>query len=97
MSKQSDFSVENLIEWLKTMPPDRRYDWSRAKECLIGQWCESKGLKGDALHRKSCELGVKDEFYDIALRETHRSTFGAALDRALAISPGHRQMNKGEA
>jgi hypothetical protein len=94
MASQNDFSVENLIWWLETMPPDKRYDWTSPPHCLLGQWCASKGIKGAALRAKSIELARENDFYDIALLETHQCTFGRALERALAISSGDR---KGEA
>lgn len=84
MSK--NFSKRDLVEWLETQPADKRYDWSSATNCLLGQWCKSKGLSGKQVHDKSVALGKLDVFYDIALRDTGRCTFGAALERAKALS-----------
>jgi len=86
MDKEKEFTVPNLIEWLKTMPENKKYDWSSARTCLLGQWCQSKGLKGETLRAMSCVLGREEVFYDIALRESHRCTFGQALQRALSVT-----------
>lgn len=80
-----DFSVKNLIEWIETKPADEGYNWADSMKCLLGQWCASKGLRGDRLHDKSCALGQLNEFYDIALRDYKKCTFGAALKRAKAL------------
>ncbi len=81
-----DFSVKNLIRWVETQPPQKVYDWSSARNCLLGQWCKSLGMKGDELFEKSIALAKLDTFYDIALRESHKCTFGDALERARRFS-----------
>lgn len=86
----AEFSVRSLIGWLETQPADKEYDWMEASKCLLGQWCQSKGLCGDGLHDKSVELGESDVFYKIALRDIHRCTFGAALKRARAALAEYR-------
>jgi hypothetical protein len=90
MAKRKNFSVKALIKWLETKPESERYDWSTASNCLLGQWCRSQGLEGRALHSKSCELGKEDAFYDIALRDTSRCTFGEALRRASSRLPSNK-------
>lgn len=92
MAEDKDYSVEALIKWLETKPADEPYDWIDADHCLLGQWCASKGLEGQVLHDKSCNLGENDTFYEIALKHVTRNTFGAALKRArrLAVTSKER-------
>ncbi|MCK1363512.1 hypothetical protein [Bradyrhizobium sp. 62] len=85
MSEQMEFTVKDLVEWIGKQPPDKRYDWTTAGSCLLGQWCKSKGMKGPALRNKSIELGHDDDFYRIALAG-YPFTFGAAMDRARSLT-----------
>jgi len=82
------FSLESLIAWLEKQPAEKKYDWSSADECLLGQWCKFNGLKGAAAREKSLVLGAPVNFlepiYQTALGSLHECTFGAALTRARA-------------
>jgi len=92
MTEEMDFTVEDLVKWIENQPPDKRYDWTTAGSCLLGQWCKSKGLKGPALRNKSIELGHDDDFYRIAL-SGYPFTFGAALDRARSLALPQQELS----
>ena len=38
-------TVENLIAWLETQDPTRRYDFTDAQQCLIGRYLFNMGAK----------------------------------------------------
>lgn len=85
-AKADPFSLDALIAWLEKQPANQSYDWSRAGECLLGQWCKFNGLEGVAAREKSIILGgavnFSDPIYQAALGSLHECTFGAALERA---------------
>jgi hypothetical protein len=88
--KAEPFSLDSLIAWLEKQPADKEYNWSLAGSCLLGQWCEARGLLGGELFNKSLELGQwsngNDVFAEVALGNLSECTFGAALKRARALS-----------
>lgn len=81
-------SLASLVEWLEKQPADEHYDWTKAEECCIGQWIKASGTSVRNLFEKSNKLGMRDPYYDIAVKAytSDRSlvlhTFGAALERA---------------
>lgn len=96
MTKPDIFSLASLVSWLETMPADQIYDYRDCGgECLYGQYATAHGVlweKSGACGRR----GSSQERYDFcglvySHIASHRPwTFGAALERALAVSRPER-------
>jgi len=94
-------SFGDLIAWLETQRPDQEYDWKRVKGCLMCAYYEARQVRcvtgwdrndgpifnyTDAFPGDICEQ-VK-AYHGICRPEPW--TFGAALERARAITPTYR-------
>lgn len=82
--KTDPFTMQNLIAWLETKPPDEEYAYLIPRRCLLGQFAGAMGAADRS--GKSCELSNNIGFASVAFGGTNHGpfTFGAALKRALA-------------
>lgn len=84
--KHGVYSLGGLIEWLRTQPKDAAYDFDDCQgACLIGQYLKAQGEhSGYGAWTKFCDRVPEISNHYIAVSWPH--TFGAALNRALAVS-----------
>jgi len=71
------YSVEGLVSWLETQPPEIQYEYLDSSRCLAAMYLKSRGVADyNVPSDKLREWG----FHPIM---THgKATYGAALDRA---------------
>lgn len=80
------FSLQSLIAWLETQPPEQTYRYSRNDDCLLAQYFTAMGFENVVMLASYFEHGEgKAEFLPVeidrvAVHLPH--TFGAALARA---------------
>ena len=88
-TKPDVFSLEGLLAWLQTKPPNDQYNYEDCcGGCLYGQYVIASGIPwkevfGTAIydHKDAAALPFKQFVYHkVAKAEPH--TFGAALKRA---------------
>jgi hypothetical protein len=77
-------SRRELIAWLETMPPDKRYDFSNSLICATAQFLKSKGVPWlDRIVRFGGPGDSRGRWlFEIVGRRPW--TYGAALERARA-------------
>jgi hypothetical protein len=74
------FSLESLIAWLKTQEPEKTYSYFSG-QCLICQHLAAHGVETPtAVYGSFADPFVR---FEVAAMAPH--TFGAALQRALAV------------
>lgn len=79
-------SLESLVGWLETMPADGEYNALSTKACLLCQYGEAR-FGHRYFHETAFAFrgaGLEPPVAIITLRPPH--TFGAALERARALS-----------
>lgn len=76
------YSFRDFVAWLATQPARKKYDWTDARHCAVGQWLSSLGLQGNVLHRTSCDLTSRHDGFGEVSVYRGPYTFGAALKRA---------------
>lgn len=85
-TKPAPRSLESLIAWLETQPPETTYDYCKPGTCLVAQWLIASGEP----QFKLTSFQVSDLFdgYGDDVVGTFRAemTFGAALERARALT-----------
>ena len=69
---------KGVLDWLRQQPADSSYDWNHPDHCVIGQYLAAKGQK-----REGIDYTEMPHYREIAAAEPW--TFGAALERALAV------------
>lgn len=82
------FSLQGLIAWLETQPPDKRYWYLSKKHCLLAQYFRAHGLHYQQPCPFSSMLGlrerdVRDDMESVGAGRPWK--FGAALSRARAL------------
>lgn len=85
LQTQADpFTVEKMIAWLEKQPADEEYNPFIPSICLVGQFCSAHGVRDVpvALHGWLSFIAFGDTAWA-------PMTFGAALERALAIVEKH--------
>ncbi len=82
-SADTIYSLDVLIAWLREQDPAQSYDATKPSTCLLGQYLSACGVENVAY--ASVKLGTTQPFRSIALDHFTAWTFGAALERALAI------------
>lgn len=98
-SPQRDlFDPREIADWLRTKPTDEEYRYSAARDCLLFQYLEARGLEPISVTPWNwCNSGGSfpipaeiDEATRPGMSEArwpeHISTFGAALQRFEALS-----------
>ena len=74
---------KQFLDWLAGQPAEATYDWPDPQQCLIGRFIADTGRK---------PYYYPDEvpdYYAIAASKPH--TFGAARQRAAAVTGGDRR------
>jgi hypothetical protein len=83
------FSVEGLRDWLRTMPPEGKYNWWNCKgQCLYGIYYAAQGLPWYDGGRQAYETRRGDIAEQAAIALPTPWTFGAALARCEAYLAG---------
>ena len=77
------YSLDGLIAWLRTQPPDKTYCYMNIDNCLIAQYLIHHGCYR-RLHSHELKNIDGGSFYHVANHEIE--TFGAALNRAIALA-----------
>lgn len=87
VTKIDPHSVQGLIVWLETLPPDGTYDWRFEDNCLIAQYAKAMGADDDYWTWLPAGVGT-DWGSQIGLGEARpfEWTFGVALIRARAYA-----------
>lgn len=97
-TKADPFSLESLIAWLETKPPQEKYDFCEWNNCLLAQWLQSidpsaKVEQGGPHGYYYRALGRSIDLYrfqKIATSDRYwvakNMTFGAALKRARKLA-----------
>lgn len=81
-------SLDSLIEWLSTKPPEEGYHYLSSRECLCAQYYRAKGFwfvimkASHFYHGLNRKTDLPAGFNNIA--QSGLSTFGEALKRAHA-------------
>ena len=82
--KADPLSLESLIAWLETQPPETEYEWTDCHGgCLIGRYFAAMGIKGP-LYSEVFDEGWK--YARVCSDLSGPTTYGAALKRARALS-----------
>jgi len=86
-TKVDPLSVAGLIAWLAKQPTRREYEYYSCQRCLVAEYLKSIGsVNPDAEYIFSEALGAGWPYDKIAAERPH--TFGAALERARALTKG---------
>ena len=79
-------SLAGLVAWLETKDPNETYQWETCQgHCLIGQYLHSVGIEWQWMVTHN--PGLYHELTPNALAGRLPHTFGAALERARALTP----------
>lgn len=80
------FSLASFISWLETMPTDGWYSFADCRGgCMMGQYMAAHGREwNDANYTAAC-LEVFGSTHFLPALTGQPRTFGAALERALAL------------
>lgn len=84
--KRDTFTLQGLIAWLETKPPEQSYQYKSHYSCMLAQYFTAKGFESVDMssatfdHRGGTEF-VPVEIDSVAVHLPH--TFGAALERAM--------------
>jgi hypothetical protein len=88
-TKADHLSLVNLIAWLDTQPPSRRYCYTKPDRCLLARWIQSTAPGRDHLiypDEVAQMFGGRGVFVVLGEWVTARErTFGLALARARAV------------
>ena len=78
------FTLDSLISWLETQPPEGSYDWLDVNGCLVCLYLQACGYERPSAHPGLTQSSIRDwgprGYYKIARNRPW--TFGAALERA---------------
>lgn len=96
-TKLFPISLDGMIQWLGSHAADEEYEWVNPRECLMEKFGKYHGFPinrfsayleiGDAL----CANGFDAFDIEVKVAAVCPHTFGAALDRALALKAGAAQ------
>lgn len=80
-------SLRVLAAWLETMPPNERYDFRNPFDCVLAQYMKAQGLPAVV------EVPEDGWITDVSQGDGYDEdwTFGAALERARAVSSQDRE------
>lgn len=87
--KKPDLTIHGLLAWLRTMPPDDKYDYASQSKCACAQFLKSQGFRD--VWAGGWTVAVDGERHNIPLQiqeavEDGPYTFGDALARASKIA-----------
>lgn len=91
-TKPDAFSLEGLIAWLETQPPETKYDYCDSGACLLHQYFTANGVPVFCVSATNWYTDGADhyrlhilpkKFNDVSVGRPR--TFGAALSRARAL------------
>lgn len=88
--KCDPFSIESLVAWLKTMPPEREYCYVCNDNCVLAQYFTAQGFEGVRMQTNTfLYIFMKERvsqdlpFGWNAIALSPGRTYGAALTAAL--------------
>lgn len=85
-SNDAAVSLDTLIAWLETMPPEQYYDPCIPKSCLFGQYFTARGFSDvGKLSIAATDTNAINSTIAFGTLDDMRWTFGAALNRARNI------------
>lgn len=95
-TKADHFTLESLIAWLEKQPADEQYEFCEWNNCLLAQWLRSMDPKAHVVGPNGFLYSALGQTVDLmhlanivhagSFRSRHLHTFGAALERARAVS-----------
>ena len=95
--KADVWSIEGLIDWLKSCSPEQEYYWPSGSECLLGRYLTAMGKPALPCTYYKVFARKKGKWWWPFFSDTHAMnrycevarerpwTFGAALDRACRV------------
>jgi len=95
---QNIFSLEGLISWLETQPPEARYAYHNPRECLMYEYLKERGVP---LHSTAGDYwrDKEQKAHHVIPAEINKGivamlpfTYGAALQRARELLAEERDV-----
>jgi hypothetical protein len=86
-----EYTLDHLISWLETMPPEETYSYSNSERCALCQFLKSQGYPHPIVNAvrwgrfSETEESLPPHFDWISRGASHSRSYGAMLERAKAI------------